>query len=136
MTVQLNQKAFSLLELLVALAILTILISICYPSYQQYVLQSYRAEALTGLLQLANAQEQHRVDFGQYSADFTALGYAHLLDAERYQFSIVLHSTALAYNLSATPLGVQRSDTECPVLTLNQLGQRNAETPQYTHCWR
>ena len=129
-------RAFSLLELLVALAVLTILVSICYPSYQQYVLQSYRAEALTGLLQLANAQEQYRADYGQYSNDFAILGHPHLMHAQRYQFSITLHSAALAYNLKAIPVGAQQADNECPVLTVNHLGERNADTPQYTHCWR
>lgn len=123
---------FSLIELLIVLAIIGILAAICYPSYHQYVLRSYRAEAISQLLQLANAQEQHLADFGVYSADLALLG---VKVSERYTFNINLFAAQQEFELRAQAQGQQQGDSECLLFTLNHLGQRNAQDPQSLSCW-
>ena len=131
-----RQNGFSLIEMLVALAILAILISVCYPAYQQYVLRSYRSEATTQLQLLANAQEHYLADYGQYSNDLVALGLTELQRSERYRYSMQLSEENQAFSATARPVGLQQADSGCAVFTLNHLGQRNVQSPQYLPCWQ
>jgi type IV pilus assembly protein PilE len=126
------KPGFSLIELLIVLAIVGILAAICYPSYQQYVLRSYRAEAISQLLLLANAQEQHLADYGVYSADLVALG---VKASERYTFNINLFAAQQEFELTAHAQGQQQADSECQLFTLNHLGQRNGQDLQAQACW-
>lgn len=129
---QTAKSGFSLLELLIALAIIGILVAISYPAYQQYVLRSYRAEAISQLLQLANSQEQHLADYGVYSADLTVLG---VKASARYEFNINLSAAQQEFELTAQAQGLQQADSECPLFTLNHYGQRNSQDPQALFCW-
>lgn len=130
-----RQAAFTLLEVMVTVAIVAILVSICYPSYQQYVLRTYRAEASSHLQILANAQEQYIADYGQYTTDFALLGWQQLQQGNRYRYRITLEHDAQGYQLSATAIGLQQADSDCAEFTLNHLGQRNVQSPQYLSCW-
>ena len=125
-------QGFSLTELLIVLAIIGILAALCYPSYQQYVLRSYRTEATTTLLQLANAQEHYLADHGSYAADLAALGAA---TTARYTFEITLSEQAHAFELRALAQGLQQADSSCSLFTLNHLGQRNQLAPDTLSCW-
>lgn len=129
------QQAFTLLEVMVTVAIVAILVSICYPSYQRYVLRTYRAEASSQLYMLANAQEQYIADYGRYTDDFSLLGWQSLQQSGRYRYQITLEAEAQGYLLSATAIGLQQADSDCAEFTLNHFGQRNVQSPQYLRCW-
>lgn len=127
---------FSLVEMLLVIVLIGILGAIAYPSYQQYVLRSYRVEAITTLLELANRQEQHLADYGQYTADWQVLGLPALQsDSGRYQVQLTLSNSDQAYVLSMTAQGAQLADTACLSYTLNQFGQRNNEGLAPLSCW-
>ena len=51
-------KGFTLIELMIAMAVVGILTAVAWPSYQNYVIRSSRQAAQTELLQLANLQEK------------------------------------------------------------------------------
>ena len=127
-----QQYAFSLMELLIVIAIIGILTAICYPSYQHYVQRTYRTEATTTLLQLANNQEHYLADHGSYTADLAVLGVA---SSSRYSFEVLLSEQNQAYELHALAQGPQQADTPCGLFTLNHLGQRNQSSPQTLSCW-
>lgn len=129
-------RGFSLIELLVSIAIMGILAALCYPSYQQYVLRSYRVEAMQALLQLANAQEQYIADYGSYSADLTVLGLQEFTKTQRYRLQVELSEGAQAYIAKAKAQQLQLSDTGCRLFSLNHLGQRNIDEPQSLLCWQ
>jgi len=130
------RSGFSLLEMLIVVLLLGILSAIAYPSYQQYVLRSYRAEAITGLLEIANRQEQLLADFGEYSADLHKLGVpAGETASGRYRLQIELLANNQAYRLQMTAQGPQQQDNQCRRYSLNQLGQRNSELTEPISCW-
>lgn len=128
----------TLIELLIVLVIIAILASVVYPSYQRYVLKTYRAEAVQVLLQAANLQEGLLADEGRYTADINRLGLAAdgLSASGRYQLRVSLSASGRAYYLTLQALGPQRADSNCLVFTFNHLGQRNASHPDSLTCWQ
>lgn len=132
------QWGLSLIELLMVLVIIGILAAVVYPSYQQHVLKSYRAEAVQLLLHAANLQEGILADEGRYTADVSRLGLAAdgLSPSGRYLLSASLSASGRAYDLTLQALGSQRLDTNCLLFTLNQAGQRNLSNQQSLDCWQ
>ena len=112
------QKGFTLIELVIVVAVLVILVSLSYPSFAGFVRKTHRADAQVTLLEWANRQEIWRADHPDYSSDL-APG-----NTEHYTFSMV--STPTSFTLTATAIGVQANDKEagvdCPALTINQAG--------------
>ena len=130
-----GQTAYSLIELLLALAILGILLAVSYPSYHRHVLRSYRAEAIADLLLLANSLEQYRADNGSYSDNFAELGRPALSESGRYKFYISLSAAGQAFVATADALGLQTADTECRQFSVNHYGQRNVRSSSPVTCW-
>lgn len=73
-----NTKAqgFSLVELLVVLAIVAILYAIVLPNYTAYTFRTNRSYAMTAMNEIMQAQERFAADQGTYTTDLTDLGYA------------------------------------------------------------
>ena len=64
-------RGFSLIELMIVVAVIGILAAIAYPSYRNYVIRSSRAAAQTELLQLANQQEKIYLNSNAYAVSIT-----------------------------------------------------------------
>ncbi|MET3378033.1 MULTISPECIES: type IV pilin protein [Variovorax] len=114
---------FTLIELMITVAIVAILAAIALPSYRQYIVRSKRSAAQAQMMDIANRQQQFLLANRNY-ADKTALtasGYA--LPAEvnsNYSYDIVLSTTGVpGYTLTLTPIGGQTGDG---ALTLNSDG--------------
>ena len=130
-----SQLAFTLIELLITVAIIGILASIAYPSYTDFVLRSNRTEGQRELMRLANLQEQVFVDTKTYAADMKGLGEnKETIDTEsgHYTISISEQSTT-TFILKAAAIGSQIHDINCLTLTINELGQKNLN--EQPHCW-
>jgi type IV pilus assembly protein PilE len=130
---------FTLIELMVTVAIVAILAAIAYPSYTQYVVKGNRTAAESFMLEVASMQERYLVDNRAYGANLTALGYATLPDsvAPYYQITLVATTAPPAYVITATPVNGQSSrDTNCGVLTLNNTGAKTAAGTTPSNCWK
>jgi len=68
-------RGFSLIELMVVIAIVGVLFSIALPRYQIYSLRANRTDAFAILNEIMQAQERYAADRGAYTADLTDLGY-------------------------------------------------------------
>ncbi|MDH4022805.1 MAG: prepilin-type N-terminal cleavage/methylation domain-containing protein, partial [Gammaproteobacteria bacterium] len=66
---------FTLIELMIVVAIITILSAIAYPSYIRYVVRSNQQAARSMLYAVADRQEQFFLDNKAYAADLSTLGY-------------------------------------------------------------
>ncbi len=121
-----SQSAFTLIELMIVIAIIGILGAIAYPSYQESVRTSRRSDAMAALLEESQRAERY------YSINGTYVGWAVAGSTSEEGFYTIATSatpTASAFALTATPTGVQNGDS-CGTFSINQL---NARLP--TACW-
>lgn len=124
-----QQRGFSLMELMVVVAIIGIIAAVAMPSYSKYVLDTRRTAATSCLNELAQFMERaytSSMNYGQFNGAPTVLPQTSCrtdLDAF-YTFS--MNSTVQTFTLTAAPKGPQLKDTACATLTLNQAGIRTA----------
>ncbi|MCY1549789.1 type II secretion system protein G [compost metagenome] len=119
-----KQLGFTLMELMIAVAIVGILAAIAYPSYQQYVIRGNRAAAQAQMMDIANRQQQYLLANRTYATK-AQLGYSLESDlVGRYTDSITLGTgTVPSFTITFTAIGAQSSDGN---LTLDSTG---AKTP-------
>ncbi|QDF97534.1 pilus assembly protein [Azoarcus sp. DD4] len=75
---------FSLIELMIVVAVIGILAAIAYPNYQEYVVKTNRTAAKSFLMEVAQRQQQYLLDAREYAADLTTLGMTVPADVSRY----------------------------------------------------
>ena len=94
---------FTLIELMITVAILGIIASIALPSYFQHVKRTARTEAITALLDAANKQEQFFVDNREYTTVLADLGVASKTENNFYTISVTVDNDAGTFEFTATP---------------------------------
>lgn len=145
-----RNQGFSLIELMVVVAIIGVLAAIAFPAYDGYVVRTNRAIAKSFLSQIASKQEQFFADNKQYATDLTELGYAYesvsvsnRSDISKPDDSGAIYNLALSkagstreFLVTATPINAQGSkDTDCGTLSLNQAGTKGADGKNTASCW-
>ena len=137
-----NVKGFTLIELMIVVAIIGILASIALPNYTKYMLQSRRTIAINAILDLAGKQSRYYTIGNTYSSSLTTLGYAQdpmpVSSASNPFYNIsVTASTANTFTLQAVPQNAQVNDTECGTFKITQLGQKTVTgTSSAASCWK
>ncbi|MDX2368645.1 MAG: type IV pilin protein [Colwellia sp.] len=129
-----NILGFSLIELMIAVAIVGILAAVAYPSYTSFVISSNRSEGQRELLRLANLQEETFIDRRSYTTVMTVLGMTadpHITEFGNYSIDATIANGGTTFLLTATAQGTQTSDTGCTTLTVNEAGQKLPAI-----CWR
>ena len=118
-----KQHGFTLIELMITVAIIGILATVAYPSYTQYIIRGNRAAAKAQMLDIANRQQQFMLVNRAYAtrAMLTTSGYALPTEVStKYSYSITLGTGAVPdYLITFTAIGSQASDGD---LTLNSEG--------------
>ena len=139
-------QGFTLIELMIVVAIVAILAGVGYPSYQSYIMDNNRNEAKTGLMQLQLLQEQYFLDNRSYATSLASGAADTLFDAgwsdnsALYDFSLDASSSANSYIAIATASasGAQASDADCRSFRLSSVGVRtatNSANNATTDCW-
>ena len=124
MNTKVIQTGFTLIELMIVVAIIGILSAIALPAYNGYVIRSNRAAAQSEMLAMANLEQQYLLANRAY-ADSTTLGYSLPSQvSSKYSPLITLGVGSVPfYTITFTPSGSQASDG---TLTLDSAG---AKTP-------
>ena len=150
-----KQKAhqgFTLIEMMIVVAIVAILTAIAVPNYTRYVERGRRAEARELMMRVASAEERYYTNFNRYTADITSAAPVGLglpnLRSEHYTVAVVLGATNQQYTIQATapatfPAGHPNAGRpnpqardRCGVLTLTNAGVRNQSgTTTNGACW-
>ncbi|OZG71478.1 pilus assembly protein PilE [Hahella sp. CCB-MM4] len=139
-----NSRGFSLIELMIVMAIVGILAAIAYPSYQESTAKSRRADGQSALVGLAAAMERYYTEnnFTYVGAADGGAGNPPIADlypseapldgSVKYYDLEITTETASTFSLTATPKNAMAGD-RCGDLTLNSAGTRGADEDD---CWR
>ena len=145
---------FTLVELMLTLAVIAIISSLSVVSYRQYVRRANRVDGTSALLHLSAAQERYYLQNDQYATTATELAAGPpaglgIAGTQQGLYDLEVEPAAdgatAGYTATATASGSgsQRDDDDCQVFTIDQSGTRGAsdaggaESSEITaRCWR
>lgn len=155
-----KQTGLTLIELLVAVAIVGILAAIAIPSYDYYTRNTKRTAVKTTMEQVRSLEEQYYANNKTYTGDLTQFGYTNSpLSVDKtgkeitvagsgditYQVNVntladgnLKFCASCQYEIIAVPQNTQTKDTNCAVMWYNSLGQKGSEDGSgttTTTCW-
>ena len=131
-----KQRGFSLIELMVTVAIVGTLAAIAIPSYNSYVRRSKRADAKVALTSLAQQYERCYTRYNAYNNGGCNVALGTPTPNKAYTIAADPGGTNDAQNFAimATPTGDQVKDTACGTFKLNSAGVKTV-TGAATNCW-
>jgi len=130
-------KGFTLIELMIAIAVVGILAALAFPSYQNYVLKSGRADAKAALYGVAQTLERCYTRFTAYNDGDCALGQGDTVMSENDKYEVTVTTLdRTEFELTAAPQDGQTKDTECGDFTLDHRGEKGVSgTGSVEDCW-
>ena len=131
-----SNRGFTLIEVMIVVAIIGILAAIAYPSYDEYVKRGNRTEGQAFLSDVAARQERYFSQNNAYITDVANIAKLGVTaNSPTGKYSIVLAGGGGGYTLTANN---QFSDAKCATLTLNALGVRGSSGSRSDNndCWR
>lgn len=134
--VEKRQRGFSLIELMIAVVIISIMLAIALPNYQQHVISSKRAEAQAFLMDVAQREQQFLLDARRYASTLTELGVTQPSSiAKNYEAPTITVASApptFLITLKPTASGTQATDGD---LTIDSAGTKSRAAPGGAVSW-
>ena len=132
-----NNMGFTLIEIMIAVAIVGILGAIAYPAYTDHVRKARRADGITALLNAAHRLERCGSTFGRYDHGNCGGGVIAGVDSPEAYYSVAGAATASTYDFTATPQNEQANDAGyCATFTLDESGVKDATgSLSADQCW-
>jgi type IV pilus assembly protein PilE len=138
-----KDNGFTLIELMIVVAILGIVVAFGYPAYRDQIIKSRRAEGMGELLELADRMERYYSDQGTYAG--ATLGtnatdvYPAVSQKGYYSFSFTGAPDAISFTINSAPTtkGGQNKDM-CGTFTLTSLGVKSVSCGAacLDDCWK
>lgn len=140
-----KQQGFTLIEMMIVVAIIGIISAIAYPSYMESVRKSNRADAKASLNDVSQRLQRCFTAYNSYVHDSCAIGKSldggGKVSSGENMYTIDADGgddiDATTFTLTATPVTgtSQASDTKCTTLTLSQAGVQGATGTGAANCW-
>ena len=126
-------RGFTLIELMIVVAIVAILAAVAIPSYQQYIQKSRRVDAKETLTRMATLQERFFFQNSAYATNIDDLGGTASPEGwYRINMPVATNST---FTITATPIGAQANDTRCASFSIDQTLRQTATGTDSDNCW-
>ena len=129
---------FTLIELMITVAVVAILAGVAYPSYLGMISKGRRADAKSAMLDVAQRMERFYTERSTYvGASLGATGIHAATSAQGHYTLAITAQTASAFTLTATPTGAQAGDA-CGTYGYNQAGAKSVgggATLSSATCW-
>lgn len=132
-----RNAGFTLLELMIVVAVIAVLAAIVLPSYRDAVHRGRRADGTTALLDLANRMQRYYSENNTFqTATIANVGANATTPQGHYTLSIAAQAVN-TYTIQAAPAGAQAGDTKCGTLTLTSasIRGRSGTEPDVSRCW-
>lgn len=137
-----QQQGFTLIEMMITVAIVGILAAIAYPTYTAQVQKSRRADAQVALMEIAQREESYFLRNRSYG-DITDLGYSATSADGNYTLSITADATSYTVTATAASGKPQAHDAACQVMTMDHRGTKrggvdadHAAADNAQTCWK
>lgn len=132
-----KEKGFTLIEVMIVVAIAAILLAVALPNYRDYVLRGNRTQGQSLLVEAAARQERFYAQNNAYVTDNSKKGSLNVNEgtySDLYVLSVSSEANDGGYTLTATE---QFGDPGCGNLTLNARGAKGETgTKDVEECWR
>jgi len=126
---------FSLVELMIVIAIIGVVSAIAYPAFTDSAKKSRRADAITVLLDMQLQQEKWRSVNSEYTSTLSELGYDTSVSPDGYYDLTIDSADANTYQMTAsTKAGTAQDGDTCASFILTQNGP-DISTPDKKTCW-
>lgn len=137
-----KESGFTLIEIVIAAAIVSIIMAIAVPSYTNFITQANRTDAINFLSEVAGEQQRYFSENNQYATKMSELGYGDddtATSPEAYYKVEISNKVGVAsgYLLTATPVagGKQAKDSQCKAFTLSSTGVKANTGGSDKNCW-
>jgi type IV pilus assembly protein PilE len=133
-----RSTGFTLIELMITVAVIAILAAIAYPSYMRHIVRANRVAAEGYMLEVSGLQQRYLLDARSYAADLASLNTTPPANvASNYTVATAPNPPASApgFTVTATPINSQLTkDAACGTLTVDEAGKKTP-TGSGSRCW-
>lgn len=137
-----NTKGFTLIEIMIVIAILAILATAGISAFDSQKRKGYRTDAIRSVSVMAQKMENWRSSTGAYTTNINDIRVSSVGPTvsmeEKYVLSLVSDAANESYTITATATGGQAQDVDCFQFVLEHTGRKTAvkaDTTANTKCW-